>query len=499
MERRGLRKVATNLWELTRDERKGMQVPARIYASDALLEGMDQGVGEQIANVATMPGIVSYAICMPDGHWGYGFPIGGVAAFDPETGVISPGGIGFDINCGMRLLRTNLTRADIEERLDDLLDVLAHTVPAGVGGKSSLKLSEDEFREVITTGMAWSVSRGFSTEADRDRTEERGSMDGADADAVSERAIKRGIGQVGTLGSGNHYLEIQSAQFADAPEPETARAMGIDREEQVCIMLHTGSRGFGHQVATDYLHTFTPLMEKEWGLVLPDKQLACAPFRSQEGQRYFAAMQCAVNMAFVNRSVIMHRVREAFSSVFRRSPEELGMDQIYDVTHNTAKLERHRVDTERGEVGGDPGTGAAGTEQELLVHRKGATRSFGTGMDDVPPDLAEVGQPVIIGGSMETGSYLLVGDHGSSRAFYTTAHGSGRLMGRRAAKRKWQGSEIRKEMAARGIRVRAASMSGLAEEAGGAYKNIDEVVTAAEEAGLSRRVVRLVPIGNIKG
>ncbi len=494
MEQRGLRKRAANLWELERDERKGMKVPARIYASDALLEGMDPGVGEQIANVATMPGIVSYAVCMPDGHWGYGFPIGGVAAFDPETGVISPGGIGFDINCGMRLLRTSLTRSDLEERLDDLLDVLAHTVPAGVGGKSLLRLSEDEFREIITKGMAWSVSRGFSTEADRDRTEERGAMEGADADAVSARAIKRGIGQVGTLGSGNHYLEIQIAQFGSAPEPDTARAMGIDREDQVCIMLHTGSRGFGHQIATDYLHTFTPLMEKELGPALPDKQLACAPFQSTEGRRYFAAMQCAVNMAFVNRSVIMHRVREAFERVFRRSPEELGMDQIYDVTHNTAKLERHRVDRERGEVGGE-----SGEEQELLVHRKGATRSFGAGMEDVPPDLAEVGQPVIIGGSMETGSYLLVGDHRSSRAFYTTAHGSGRLMGRRAAKRKWQGSEIRKEMAARGIRVRAASMSGLAEEAGGAYKNIDEVVTAAEEAGLSRRVVRLVPIGNIKG
>ena len=484
MERKRLGCIGANLWEIPVDDTRGMRVPARIYASETLLDSMDEGVAEQAANVATLPGIISYSLCMPDGHWGYGFPIGGVAAFDPEEGVISPGGIGFDINCGMRLLRSNLTRAEVEPHIDDILDILARTVPAGVGGTGSLSLSGDEFRELISTGMAWSVARGFSREFDRDHTEERGAMTDADPAAVSERAIQRGIGQVGTLGSGNHYLEIQAAELGDSPEPSTARTMGIDQDEQVCIMLHTGSRGFGHQVATDYLHEFIPRLESEWRIALPDQQLACAPFTSPEGRRYFAAMQCAVNMAFVNRSVIMHRVREAFSAVFHQSPEELGMGQIYDVTHNTAKLEPHTVD---------------GVERELLVHRKGATRSYGPGMPDVPQDYADVGQPVIIGGSMETGSYLLAGDHGSAPAFYTTAHGSGRLMGRRAAKKRWKGAEVRKQMAARGIHVRAASLSGLAEEAGAAYKNIDAVVAAAEDAGLSRRVVRLVPFGNIKG
>ncbi len=479
-----LHKINNALWELPREYQEGMRVPVRVFATAGLLEQMDEAVFQQAANVATLPGIVGYSYCMPDAHRGYGFPIGGVAAFDLNTGVISPGGIGFDINCGMRLLRTNLTEEEVRPKLSELADRLFKAIPAGVGGSGMIKLGRSEFSEVLERGMEWARDKGYATDTDLERTEEHGCMHGADAGKVSDKAIDRGRNQVGTLGSGNHYLEVQVARRSDVADSELAQQLGIDRDNQVVLMLHSGSRGFGHQVATDYLRSFIPVMNDRYKLGIADRELASAPYSSPEGRDYFAAMQCAVNMAFCNRQLIMHRAREVFSDVFGRSAEELGMEQIYDVTHNTAKIEEHSVN---------------GTTQPLLVHRKGATRAFPPESAQLQGAYAMVGQPVIIGGSMETGSYLLVGAPEGGEAFFTTAHGSGRSMGRRAAKRQFSGTEIQSDMHRRGIEVRAVSKSGLAEEAGGAYKNIDAVVDAAAEAGLSRKVARLVPIANIKG
>ena len=476
--------IDTALWEIPATARHGMNVPVRVYATRSLYRDMDDDVFEQAANVAKLPGIVGYSFCMPDGHKGYGFPIGGVAAFDPASGIISPGGIGFDINCGMRLIRTGMTLEEVKPKLEQLVDALFERVPAGAGGTGLLKISRSQFADLIEGGARWCVSRGYGWEEDLRRTEEGGRMSGADAGTVSSRAIDRGYNQVGTLGSGNHYLEIQVVRPENIVDEATARSFGIDRPYQIVLMLHTGSRGFGHQVAGDYLQRFLAVMNSKYHLGITDRELAAAPFDSPEGRDYFAAMQCAVNMAFANRQMILHRIREVFSDVFHRSPEELGLHQVYDVTHNTARIERHRVE---------------GREMELLVHRKGATRSFAAGMPDIPPEYGDIGQPVIIGGSMETGSYLLVGAETGAPAFFTTAHGSGRTMGRRQAKRSYSGQEIRKQMERAGIYVKAKSMSGLAEEAGAAYKNIDEVVEAAEVAGLSRRVVKLIPIGNVKG
>jgi tRNA-splicing ligase RtcB len=479
-----LLKISDTVWELPCSYKEGMLVPARIYGTKKLLEQMDAGVFEQVTNVACLPGIINYAFCMPDGHWGYGFPIGGVAAMDPDDGVISPGGIGFDINCGMRLVLTNLTLEEVRPRLHTLVDQLFYRVPAGVGCHGFVKLDHDEFRKVAELGSRWCLKNGYAWPDDIERTEEGGCFPGADASKVSDRAVERGYNQIGTLGSGNHYLEIQVARPENIFDEETAFAFGITRPNQVVIMFHCGSRGFGHQVATDYLQTFLGVMGRKYGISVNDRELACAPFRSREGQDYFAAMKCAVNMAFANRQVILHRIREVFSDVFHRDPRDLGMDMVYDVAHNTAKLERHIV---------------GGREREVLIHRKGSTRAFPPGMAGLPECYREAGQPVIIGGSMETGSYLLAGLATGSGAFHSTAHGSGRTMSRHQAKKQFRGEKLQREMEARGIYVRTASWGGLAEEAGPAYKDIDDVVEATELAGLSKRVVRLTPIGNIKG
>ncbi|MBI1922387.1 MAG: RtcB family protein [Geobacter sp.] len=479
-----LKKISETIWELPRSHKEGMLVPARIYATEKLINAMDQGVFDQVSNVACLPGILKYAFCMPDGHWGYGFPIGGLAAMDPETGVISPGGIGFDINCGMRLVLTNLTYDEVKPRLHDLVDGLFYRVPTGVGCTGFVRCNREEFREVLEQGSRWCLKRGFAWQDDLEMTEEGGCFAGADAAKVSQKAIERGIDQIGTLGSGNHYCEIQVVKPENIFDQELARTLGFTIPNQVVIMFHCGSRGFGHQVATDYLQLFLSVMERKYGIKVHDRELACAPFRSHEGQDYFAAMKCAVNMAFANRQVILHRIREVFSDQFHKSPEELGMNMIYDVAHNTAKLENHVID---------------GKKQEVLVHRKGSTRAFGPGMEGLPRQYAQTGQPVIIGGSMETGSYLLVGVESGKEAFYTTAHGSGRTMSRHQAKKLFRGKKLQQDMEYRGIYVQTASFGGLAEEAGAAYKDIDDVVEATELAGLSRRVVKLVPIGNIKG
>lgn len=480
-----LERISDTLWEIPVSYKSGMLVPARIYGTEKLIREMDDAVYDQVTNVATLPGVTNYALCMPDGHFGYGFPIGGVAAMDIEQGgVISPGGIGFDINCGMRLVVTNLTYHEVKPYIKELVDKLYERVPAGVGSTGFVKISRQEFRQVVEEGARWCIRKGYGWEEDLELTEENGCIQGADAAKISEKAIDRGFNQIGTLGSGNHYLEIQVARKANIIDPEFARTFGITMPDQVVVMFHCGSRGFGHQVATDYLQSFLKVMESKYGIKILDRELACAPFHSPEGQAYFTAMKCGLNMSFANRQVILHRIREVFSQVFGRSAEDLGMHMVYDVAHNTAKLERHVVN---------------GKEKTLLVHRKGSTRAFGPGMPDLPERYKAVGQPVIIGGSMETGSYLLAGVSSGAQSFFSTAHGSGRTMSRTKARKTWRGEQLQKEMQAKGIYVRTTSWSGLAEEAGGAYKDVDDVIEATELAGLCKRVVRFNPIGNVKG
>lgn len=478
------KRISKVVWEIPKSYREGMLVPARFYASRQLMEAMEEGVIRQIANVASLPGILKEAICMPDGHRGYGFPIGGVAALDPGRGVISPGGIGFDINCGMRLVRTNLSLKEVKPKISLLVKELFNRVPAGVGRKGFLKISKKEFCCLVEQGAAWCLENGFAWPEDLEKTEEKGRFPDADSSCVSQKAIERGYRQVGTLGSGNHYLEIQVVRPENIIDKKLAQQLGFERENQVVIMFHCGSRGFGHQIGTDYLQSFLPVMRAKYKINLPDRELACAPFGSPEGQGYYRAMQAAVNMAFANRQLILHRIRQSFSKVFGCSPKDLGMHQLYDVAHNTAKLENHKVD---------------GKEKLVLVHRKGATRAFPPGSSDLPPCYQNCGQPVIIGGSMESGSYLLVGLKSGAETFFTTAHGSGRKMSRKQARARFNGRNLQQKLKEKGVHVSAASFSGLAEEAGGAYKDIDEVVRTTELAGISKPVLKLIPIGNIKG
>jgi tRNA-splicing ligase RtcB (3'-phosphate/5'-hydroxy nucleic acid ligase) len=473
-------RITDEIWEVPISEKRGMLVPARIYATKGILQTMDSGVFDQVTNVACLPGIRRYALCMPDGHWGYGFPIGGVAAFGVHEGVISPGGVGYDINCGMRLIRTDLTLADVQPHLERLMTELFRKVPAGVGASGFVRLSGDEFGRVMTHGAKWCVEREYGWHQDLARMEEGGCIEGADPSSVTDHAIKRGINQLGTLGSGNHYLEIQVVSNERIFDPVTAAALGITGNEQIVVMVHCGSRGFGHQVASDYLKRFEKSMRR-YGITVQDQQLACAPFRSPEGQEYFSAMNCAANTAFANRQVITHQIRVAFATVFGLSAESLGMELVYDVAHNIAKVERY-------------------PEGDLVVHRKGATRAFGPGSPELPEIFRQTGQPVICGGSMETGSYLLVGtDQAVRDTFGSTMHGAGRTMSRAQAKKIVRGAELLQQMKQRGILVKAVSMSGLAEEAGLAYKNISEVVESVDRAGITKKVAELRPIGNIKG
>jgi len=473
-------RVTDEVWEIPVSEKPGMLVPARIYATEAVLRSMDSGVFDQVTNVACLPGVQRYALCMPDGHWGYGFPIGGVAAFDVSDGVISPGGIGFDINCGMRLIRTDLTFDDVQPRLERLMTELFRRVPAGVGAAGFVRLNRRSFEEVMTEGARWCVEQGYGWHQDLAKIEERGCIGGADPAKVTDHAVGRGINQLGTLGSGNHYLEVQVVSNDRIFDPDAAAALGITGHDQIVVMVHCGSRGFGHQVASDYLKVFEKAMRR-YGISVKDQQLACAPFSSNEGRDYFAAMNCAANTAFANRQVITHQIREGFAAVFGQSAEELGMELVYDVAHNIAKVERY-------------------VEGDLLVHRKGSTRAFGPGHPELPETFRKIGQPVICGGSMETGSYLLLGtDRAVRETFGSTMHGSGRTMSRAQAKKSVRGEQLQQQMKQRGIVVKAVSMSGLAEEAGFAYKNISEVVETVDRAGITKKVAELRPIGNIKG
>jgi tRNA-splicing ligase RtcB (3'-phosphate/5'-hydroxy nucleic acid ligase) len=479
-----IKQVSEVSWEIPTSYKQGMVVPAKLYATRKLLDAMDSGVIEQVTNVACLPGIVRQSYAMADAHWGYGFPIGGVAAFDPEKGVISPGGIGFDINCGMRLIRTNLRFPEVRPKVKELVDLVFRLVPAGVGVKGFLRVSESQFDEIMTYGVKWCAENGHAWEDDPAHVEEGGFIKGADPTKVSRQARNRGIDQLGTLGSGNHYLEIQVVDPGRFFDPQLAKHFGIVHPDQVLVMVHCGSRGFGHQIGSDYLRVFDGAMKK-YNIAVRDRELACAPFASREGKDYYGAMVCAANMAFTNRQIIVQQVREAFSRVLHRDAESLDMHLIYDVCHNVAKVEKHAYEGFRG---------------ELLVHRKGATRSFGPGHPDIPTPYRDIGQPVIIGGSMETGSYLLVGtQRAMEETFGSTAHGSGRTMSRTAAKREVRGAELQRKMLERGIYVKAATMDGLAEEAGIAYKDISEVVETMQTAGISRKVVALRPVGNIKG
>ncbi len=477
-----LNRYSSNIWEISPNG--DMNVPVHIYSNTKLIEDLDQGVINQAMNVATLPGLVKKVSVMPDGHWGYGFPIGGVAAMDVEEGVISPGGIGFDINCGMRLIRTNLVYEEVKPKLRELVDELFRAVPTGVGTKGTHPLNDSQFDEVMTGGVDWVIDNNLGWKADKAFMEEQGKIEGANPDLISKKARSRGRNQLGTLGSGNHFLEVQVAHKSNVHDIEAANAFGVDKDQQVVVMIHCGSRGFGHQIASEHLRKFLDVMP-HYGIKVRDKELAAAPIKSREGEDYFAAMACAANMAFANRAIIMNQTRKVFSKIFKMDQDELGMSLTYDVCHNIAKFEDHLVD---------------GEKRNVLVHRKGATRAFGPNQKDLAPQYKKYGQPVIIGGSMETGSYILAGtDKSMTEAFGSSAHGSGRTMSRSKAKKQITGEELYKQMLDKGIYVKGASWKGLAEEAGFAYKELAEVVKACEDGNLARPIVQLRPIGNIKG
>ena len=478
-----LNKIDDYRWEIPKSYKPGMRVPGLVYADAAMLESIKEEQSlEQVANVAFLPGIVSRSLAMPDIHWGYGFPIGGVAAMRVSDGVISPGGVGYDINCGVRLLRTNLTENEVRPKIKELVNTLFQDVPSGLGSEGKIRVGEKEINEVLTDGAHWAVKRSFGLPEDLEATEETGRMKGADPDKVSARAKKRGAPQSGTLGSGNHFLEVQVVR--EIYDEVAARAMGIERKGQVLLLIHTGSRGLGHQVCDDYLRVMEEAVQK-CGIDLPDRQLACAPIQSKEGKDYLAAMACAANYAWANRQCITHWARESFVKVFSKSLEELGMRQIYDVAHNIAKIEEHMVD---------------GQKITVCVHRKGATRAFPAGHKDVPARYKEIGQPVLIPGDMGRCSYVAVGtERAMAETFGSTCHGAGRLQSRGAAKRSLRGVDVAEELRAKGIIVKAASMASLAEEASQAYKDVSQVVEVTHRAGISRKVAMAGPMGVIKG
>ena len=464
------------VWEIPPQGR--MRVPATIYASSLLLESVkNDKTLEQARNVACLPGILRMSYVMPDAHQGYGFPIGGVAAFDLDEGIISPGGVGYDINCGVRLLRTDFSEKDIIPKRRELLAEIFKEVPAGVGKGGVTRLSRNVLKEILVKGSEWAVENGYGTKDDLQMTEEYGRMEDADPSGISARALERGIPQLGTLGAGNHFLEIQ--KVSDIFDQTLARVFGIQGVGQVMVMIHCGSRGLGHQVATDYIE----LMENKFGTQgLPDRELINAPVRSPLGRQYYESMCAAVNYAFANRQMIAHWVRDVFSRIMGSAG---GMRQVYDVCHNVAKVEKHLIE---------------GKEREVCVHRKGATRSFGPGRPEIPEAYRAHGQPVIIPGSMGTASYLLAGTaQAEDLSFGSTAHGAGRLMSRHEALRRFRGEQIRDELQRKGIELRSTSWKGVAEEASGAYKDVDEVVRVSHEVGIGRLVARVVPLGVMKG
>lgn len=476
MDIRRLEKISETEWKAPR--KGNMRVPGIIFADDVLIHEMDEKVYEQMVNVASLPGIVRASYVMPDGHWGYGFPIGGVAAFDPdEGGIISGGGVGFDISCGVRCLLSQLTREDIEKVKEPLAHELSRSIPAGMGRKGRIFLTFSELNEMLTGGAQWAIAQGYGDLKDLERIEENGCMAGADPQAVSDKAKKRQQNEMGTLGSGNHYLEVQEVK--ELYDEETAKALGLWKG-QIVISIHCGSRGLGHQIGTEYLREMV-LKAESYKIKLPDRELACAPLNSPLGQQYLGAMRAGINCALANRQIITHFLRQAWMEFFPSHSLEL----LYDVSHNTCKVEKYLVE---------------GQLKELYIHRKGATRAFGPGHPSLPSSLQKTGQPVLIGGSMGTASYILTGvASAETRSFNSSCHGAGRAFSRHQALRQWQGKELVRELEERGILIRSPSMRGVAEEAPLAYKDVTAVVNIAEKAGLSRKIARLAPLICVKG
>jgi len=478
-----LQKIDDYRWRIPKTYKSGMRTEGIIYATESMIAQIrsDQAP-EQVANVAFLPGIVGPSMAMPDIHWGYGFPIGGVAAMSYDDGVVSPGGVGYDINCGVRLLRSDLTLKDVKGKIRDLADQFYLNIPTGVGGEGNLRVDEGELKQVMRKGAKWMIEHGIGWPEDLAVSEQQGCLDTAAPEAISKEAIKRGRPQLGTLGAGNHFMEIQAVE--EVYDQQTAEVFGITGKGQITVMIHTGSRGFGHQVCDDSLQVMQKAVTK-YGINLPDRQLACAPVTSPEGQDYLAAMACAANFAWANRQAIVHWVRESFERVIGAGAHKLGLSQVYDVAHNIAKIEEHDVD---------------GKLTKLCVHRKGATRAFGPGNPAIPEQYREVGQPVIVPGDMGRYSFLLVGtEQAMTRTWGSTCHGAGRLMSRHEAIRRMRGKDVQEELAGRGIVVKARGRDTLSEEASYAYKDVADVVEACAGAEISRLVAKMRPLGVVKG
>ena len=476
------KKIGENQYEIDADSNLGMKVPVRIYANETLLQKMlsDRTI-MQARNVASIPGIVSHSVVLPDGHEGYGFPVGGVAAMDAEEGMISPGGVGYDINCGVRLLRSNLTEQTVRSKLKDLVNDLFSSIPSGVGSKGAVRLTNSELDEVLVNGVNWAIDHGYGSTNDSDVCEENGKISNADPNKVSDKARKRGAPQLGSLGSGNHFLEIQ--KVAEIHDEEAANRMGI-KEGTITVLIHCGSRGFGHQVCSDYLRVAEQAMEK-YNINLPDRELACVPNNSEEGESYRKAMFAALNFAWSNRQMITHWTRKSFERVFNQTESDLDMKLVYDVAHNIAKVEKHKVD---------------GEERKLVVHRKGATRAFPSNRNEIPSKYRDLGQPVLVPGSMGTSSWILLGKSNSmDLSFGSTAHGAGRTMSRSKARRNFTEDYVKKSLNDKGIFIKALTRDGVVEETPEAYKDVDSVVNVSHNLGIATKVAKLVPIGVIKG
>ncbi len=476
------KKTGQLTYEIEPDSSKGMRVPVTIYANENLLEKMmlDRTIRQAI-NVSSIPGIVGSSVVLPDGHEGYGFPVGGVAAMDAEEGMISPGGVGYDINCGVRLLRTGLKENEVRPKLKDLVTDLFNSVPSGVGSKGAIKLNQSQLDEVLVKGVGWAINNGYGNKEDAEVCEENGNIANADPDKVSDRAKKRGAPQLGSLGSGNHFLEIQ--KVAEIHDEEAAKRMGLEKD-QVTILTHCGSRGFGHQVCSDYLRVSEQALKK-YDISLPDRELACVPNSSEEGESYRKAMFAALNFAWSNRQMITHWTRKSFERVFKQSESDLEMNLVYDVAHNIAKVEKHNVD---------------GKLRSVVVHRKGATRAFPANRDEVPSKYRDLGQPIFIPGSMGTASWVLLGQPNSMNlTFGSTAHGAGRTMSRTKARRNYTESQVKKYLSDKGIVVKSLTRDGIVEETPQAYKDVDSIVNVSHELKIATKVAKLVPIGVIKG
>jgi tRNA-splicing ligase RtcB (3'-phosphate/5'-hydroxy nucleic acid ligase) len=479
-----VKKINDFTFKIEKDSSKGMNVPVTIYATDNLISKMvsDRTI-DQAANVSTLPGVTKNVVVLPDGHEGYGFPVGGVAALDLEEGVISPGGVGYDINCGVRLLSTSLSEKDVKPNIKDLVNELFRSIPSGVGSQGSVKLTESNLNELLIEGVKWAVEKGYGWKQDAEVCEEGGRMIGADPQSVSNIARKRGSPQLGSLGSGNHFLEVQKVN--SIYDEKAAKAMGITHEGQLTVLIHCGSRGLGHQICSDYLR-ISEIALRNRGMKLVDRELACVPNNSVEGEDYRKAMYCALNFAWSNRQLITHWTRKTFEKVFQMSEQQLDMKLVYDVAHNIAKVERHKVEGEG--------------MRDLVIHRKGATRAFPAGMNELPSKYYNIGQPVIIPGSMGTASWILLGNKKSlDLSFGSTAHGAGRTMSRSAAKRTYSVENVKNRLESNGIYVKALTRDGVVEETPDAYKDVDEIANVSHSLGIATKVVRLIPIGVIKG